>query len=112
MFIGNAENSLHASAKEAFVESCRKFGLEVAGTYNMNDDEKCLEETVVTAFKEHDDITGIYTTSGISKSICRYLENNSLYIPFVGFDIHSDVKEYIEKVNEQNLKDAMRKKKK
>jgi len=97
LFTGNTENFVHASARNAFLEACNEFGLNVVEVYDMKYDEKFLEKAVLDAFNKHSDIRGIYTTSSMSNEICRYLEKNQQSIPFVGFDINSDVRTYMEK---------------
>ncbi len=68
--------SVHAQGKSAFLDECRKLNLEVAGIYDMQDNEAVFEDLLRTSLtpallRETD---GIYITSGLCLPLCRYLE--------------------------------------
>lgn len=98
LLTGAKESQLHSRAEAAFKTACDTFGLTVFKSVDMNDSEECLQNILPEVFEKNGDmIDGIYITSGVSNSLCRYLEENKLYLPFVSFDIHPNIKHYLKK---------------
>lgn len=98
LFTGDLKSNLHSNALEAFKESCGKLGLNLLTAVDMGDSEEKLAQIIPDVFGElGDKIDGIYITSGISNTLCRYLEENCYDIPFVAFDTYEDIKSYINK---------------
>lgn len=96
LFTGDRESAVHSAAKKHFVNACYDFGLNVVDCMDMKDNNECLKKIAHEAFEKYD-IKGAYITSGVSDALCEYLEENSIDIPFVTFDTHSKVKEYMKK---------------
>ena len=44
-----------------------------------------------------DKADGIYITSGLSAPLCRYIDENNIDVPFVGFDTYEDIKNFMKK---------------
>ncbi len=96
LFTGDKESAVHVAAEKHFKSACEKFGLNILASIDMKDKDDCLRELVPEVFKNYD-IQGIYITSGVSTALCEYLENKNLNISFVGFDTHTEIKEYLKK---------------
>lgn len=96
LFTGDRESSVHLSAEKFFKNACEKFGLNILESVDMKDDAELLKSLVSGIFQKYD-VKGIYITSGVSAPLCKYLEENKLDIPLVGFDTYSEIKEYLEK---------------
>ena len=98
LFTGEKESTLHSSAESAFKSSCEAFGLKLLDSINMKDNEEYLKEITPKAFEKYNrDVDGIYITSGLSISLCEFLEENGYDIPFVAFDVYEEIKTYMEK---------------
>ena len=98
LFTGNRESTLHAVAEKAFFAACKEHGMTVIDSIDMKDNEKYLSEILPSVFaKNKDTADAIYITSGFSLSLCRYLEENEISIPFVAFDVYDGIKKYMEK---------------
>ncbi len=76
LFTGRQTLEVHREGKTAFLEACRKDGMEVTGVYDMQDKEDILCELIhsVLTPERLSETEGIYITSGLSIPLCRYLE--------------------------------------
>ena len=114
LFTGDLQSALHASAASAFGKACESLGLNLLATVDMKDDEATLSSILPSVFAEHGTrVDGIYITSGVSASLCRYLEENGCDIPLVAFDTHDAVKQYMRRgivtaAISQNVKKQMK----
>lgn len=98
LFTGSLKSALHSSARDAFCETAGRLGLNVIETVDMRDSEEYLREILGDVFERRaGEVDGIYITSGISAPLCDYLEKFGINIPLITFDIHADVKRYIER---------------
>jgi ABC-type sugar transport system substrate-binding protein len=98
LFIGDKESTLHKSAASAFENACGKMGLNLLDTLEFGDSEDELSKVTAEAFRKYGGaVDGIYTTSGISESLCKYLDENKIDAAFVAFDTHETVRKYIKK---------------
>ena len=93
LYTGNQHSSLHKSAKEAFFEICKEYQLEIAGEFDMLDDEEFLENNVDKFIT--DDVGGIYITSGNSLKLCEFIKNNRKDIVLVCTDTYKELNEYL-----------------
>lgn len=96
LFTGDRESTVHLLSEKFFKSACERFGLNIIECIDMKDSDDCLRRIVPEVFKKYD-VNGIYITSGISTSLCEYIEEKNLNIPFVGFDTHYKMKEYLAK---------------
>jgi len=96
LFTGDTESTVHRVSQQFFVNACDSFGLNILECIDMKDSEETLREIVPSVFEKYD-IGGIYITSGVSTALCEYMEEKGIDIPFVAFDTHDKVKEYLEK---------------
>ncbi|MBQ8352102.1 MAG: LacI family DNA-binding transcriptional regulator [Clostridia bacterium] len=98
LFTGDSESALHADASTAFDKACLQFGLTLADSIDMKDNEAYFEEILPSIFEKWNDrIDGIYITSGLSAPLSRYLEKHEIHLPFVAFDTYDEIKQYLEK---------------
>ena len=98
LFIGDKESELHKSAASAFEKACVKMGLTLLDTIEFGDSEEQLSRITAEAFEKYDGaVDGVYTTSGISEALCRYLDENKVDAAFVAFDTHEAVRRYMKK---------------
>jgi ABC-type sugar transport system substrate-binding protein len=98
LFTGSLKSDLHYNASVAFGAACDALGLRLLANVDMKDSEEYSKTLLPTVFAQYGDLTdGIYITSGASSTLCRYLEENGYDIPFVSFDTHRDIRDYMEK---------------
>ncbi len=98
LFTGDLTSTVHAGAVEAFTTCCREKGMALLDVVDMKDNEEYFASLLPEIFSTvRDQIDGIYITSGVSAPLCRFLEKLGLWVPFVAFDTHADVKRYMEK---------------
>ncbi len=98
LFTGDEESALHMRAKKEFAGNCDTLGMKLLESVPMMDSDEYLKKIVPDIFKKYENkIDGIYITSGVSEELCKYLEENSLDIPFVTFDVHEKIKDYLKK---------------
>ena len=98
LFTGNTDSVLHRKASAAFGDCCRELGLNLVSCVDMKDSDKYFREILPSVFEKHErELDGIYITSGMSLPLCEYLYEKGINIPFVAFDVHDHIKEYLEK---------------
>ena len=98
LFTGHIDSALHKKAAQAFLHHAKAYGLNVLESVDMRDNKTYFEQSlpdVVAKYKNR--VDGIYITSGISQPLCENIGNFGTDIPLVTFDIHSEIKEYMEK---------------
>lgn len=97
LFTGDRESRLHSKAANAFEKMCKSCGLNLVGCADMGDSEDKLSKFLPTFKSEYfDNVDGIYTTSGICESLCKFLECENDKPVFVSFDTHDVIKKYLE----------------
>lgn len=98
LFTGDRDSQLHSKAADSFESMCKSYGLNLVGCADMGDSEEKLLDFLKVFKKDYfDNIDGIYTTSGICESLCRFLETEERKPFFVSFDTHGSIKEYLKK---------------
>ena len=98
LFTGDLSSDVHSNAVVAFERSCCEKGMCLLDSVDMKDNEEYLLKSLPEVFSKYEGkIDGIYMTSGISTPLAKYLEENSLDIPFVAFDTHNEIKQYMKK---------------
>lgn len=96
LFTGRQKNTLHASARDAFLRSAESLGVSVLDVVDMDDREERLEALLPGVFEKHrDNIGGIYISSGFSLPLCRYVLEHNIDIPIVTSDIYGEIREYM-----------------
>ncbi len=98
LFTGDKESALHSNAGIAFKDACEKLGLNLLDSVDMKDNEDYFAKIIPEIFGKYSNETdGIYITSGLSAPLCKYIDENHIDVPFVGFDTYDDIKAYMEK---------------
>ena len=96
LFTGRQKNTLHSSARDAFLTAASGYGISVLDVIDMDDREDSLERMLPSLFERYSGaIGGIYITSGFSLPLCRYLYERGLDIPLVTSDIYDGIREYM-----------------
>ncbi|MBE7042915.1 MAG: LacI family transcriptional regulator [Ruminococcaceae bacterium] len=97
LFTGNRDSTLHFCAEKEFMSACDQKGLTVIQSVDMKDQAEYLEQLLPELFQQYGKkIDGIYMTSGLSEPLCRYLDQQNLRLPFVAFDLYSEMIPYLE----------------
>ena len=114
LFTGNLESTVHREASQAFRVCCERLGLNLLDVVDMRDSESYFEGILPQILDKYEDILdGIYITSGLSLPLCREIERRGLILPFVAFDTHDGIREYMQKgvvssAISQNVKGQMK----
>ena len=72
-------------------------GMEITVGEYAYDEAVKLGAMALFGEKYGDVVDGVYTTSGISEALCRYLDENKVDAAFVAFDTHEAVRRYMKK---------------
>ena len=114
MFTGDQQSTVHRDATIAFRACCERLGLTLLDVVDMQDSESYFTEILPDVLdKYEEELDGIYITSGLSLPLCREIENRGLILPFVAFDTHDGIREYMERgiisaAISQNVKGQMK----
>ena len=98
LFTGDKKNTQHVMAEKYFKKALDERGLILKDSISMMDSEDYFREILPEIMKKYKGkIDGIYITSGFSRPLCEYMEKEGLSFSLVAFDIHENIKEYLEK---------------
>ena len=98
LFTGDQQSTVHRDATIAFRACCERLGLHLLDVVDMQDSESYFEEILPDVLdKYEEELDGIYITSGLSLPLCREIEKRELVLPFVAFDTHDDIREYMQR---------------
>lgn len=103
LFTGLQNNSVHLRAKTAFTDEVHKLNLHLIDVVDMQDNEDVLSSLVPVLLSNErmadpdTAVDGIYITSGISLSLCKYIEEHGLQkrIALVTFDTPPELYPYL-----------------
>ncbi len=90
IFVGNKNVSTHGDCIDGFMERAARYGIEVVGAYETNEDKNIAYYLTGKVLENTPDLNGIYISSYNALGVCKWLKEHEMQdkILTIGHDLY------------------------